>query len=134
MTRKLPLFFFLIVAMHLALVGCKSAPVMVQPEGIDISGMDKSKVESAIRAALDSRGFIYEGQKNQVIKTTWNKGRHSATWGIDYSGDEVVIEYVNSTELSYYEEGGQQYIHRTYNSWTNTLRADISREIGKLRD
>eukprot|EP00752_Nemacystus_decipiens_P015801 g14111.t1 len=107
---------------------------MMQPEPVDIKGLDKAKVRKAVFAAVEQRGFIFESGTDTSMQVGWARGRHKATWKIDYAGEQATISYVSSEELSYNEDAeGNPYIHRTYNSWTTNLRSDVAREIGKLR-
>ncbi|MEM6550599.1 MAG: hypothetical protein AAF750_00480 [Planctomycetota bacterium] len=136
MTRVLPLL--LVATLCLSVAACQSSGVkgtpMIEPAPVDITGLDKDKVSKAVFAAVESRGFIFESGTSTSMQVGWARGKYTATWEIDFAGDEVILSYVDSQELSYNEDAeGNPFIHRTYNTWTTNLRSDIAREVGKLR-
>jgi hypothetical protein len=115
-------------------VGCKSRNLLVQTAPISIEGLDKTKVENAIKAAIPRRGWIMEKNEGQVIRArNLIRGKHTVVIDVDYSGDAIKIEYVESQNLDYQKEGDVEYIHKNYNVWTDYLRQDIAVEIGRLR-
>lgn len=144
MTRTLPIFF-LLAAICLPMGACKTTgssdrpagvkgEPLVTPEPIDIKGLDKDAVSKAVFAGIESRGFIFESGTKTSMKVGWVRGRHSAKWNIDFAGDKLTIDYLDSQELDYNQDAsGNPYIHRTYNAWTTNLRGDLAREVGKLR-
>lgn len=133
MTRSATLIAMLFV-FGLTICGCKSRPVLTDPVPVGIAGLDKSKVEGAILEALPNRGWELTGKQGQVI-TAQNiiRGQYTVVVNIDYSGNEILIKYVDSANLDYAEEDGVQYIHQSYNNWVSYLRQDIAVRIGPLR-
>lgn len=133
MTRSITLFALLFV-FCIPLCGCKSRPVLTDPAPVGIAGLDKDKVERAILTALPNRGWEML-EKNGQVMTVQNiiRGQYTVVLNIDYSGDEIKIKYVDSTNLDYAKENGVQYIHQSYNTWVSYLRQDIAAQVGPLR-
>ncbi|MGB0766540.1 MAG: hypothetical protein ACPGYV_02385 [Phycisphaeraceae bacterium] len=118
----------------LPMVGCKSRTQVTAPQPIPIEGIEKPKVEGALRTAIPKRGWAVDTKQGQVI-TASNliRGRHKVVVDIDYASDAILIQYADSENMDYVKEGDVEYIHKNYNVWVNYLRQDIAAEISTLR-
>ncbi|MEM8494828.1 MAG: hypothetical protein AAF663_05525 [Planctomycetota bacterium] len=133
----------LILALLLPMVACNSSgsgtakirgTLIESPPPIDITGLEKSRVEKAIVGSLPKRGWEYLGKQGQTIDASiFVRGKHTAVISIDYGSDEILIDYVDSTNLDYQQVGDLEYIHKNYNTWVGLLRQDIAVSVSSLR-
>ena len=118
----------LLIALALfGLAACTSKPLL-QPQVALPPDREFSQVEmqQAIVAALEARhwrvGRIDTGRINAAISV---RKRHHAAIVVEYTPFDFAIHYRNSQGLEY--EDGE--IHRNYNRWVNSLRAEILHQL-----
>jgi hypothetical protein len=125
MTRSLRTLFI-----ALALVGlgaCTSKPLL-QPEVKLPAEREFSQVQlqQAIVSALEARRWqVQRVEPTQVLASIDVRQRHRAWVSVDYSPFGFQIRYRDSQGLEY--EDGK--IHRNYNRWVNSLRAEILHQL-----
>lgn len=117
----------LIVLALCGLAACTSKPLLqphVQlPAERDIS---QAQLQQAIVAALEARRWQVDRVEPARIQASIDvRQRHQARVDIDYSPFGFHIRYRDSHGLDY--QDGE--IHRNYNRWVNSLRAEILRQL-----
>ena len=125
MTRALKTLLLALTLFGLA--ACTSKPLL-QPEVKLPAEPEYSQVQlqQAIISALEARRWQVERVEPRQIQASINvRQRHLARISIDYSPFGFLIRYRDSQGLEY--EDGK--IHRNYNRWANSLRAEILHQL-----
>ena len=125
MIRPLRVLFIALALFGLA--ACTSKPLL-QPEAKLPAEREFSQVQlqQAIVSALEARRWQVERVEPTQIQASINvRQKHLARVSIDYSPFGFQIRYRDSQGLEY--EDGK--IHRNYNRWVNSLRAEILQRL-----
>lgn len=115
----------------LGLTACTSKPLL-QPQVQLPTEREYSQVQlqQAIVSALEARHWqVDKIEPSQILASINVRQRHLANIGIDYNPSGFHIRYRDSQGLDY--KSGK--IHRNYNRWINSLRAEILHQL-KLPD
>jgi len=131
MSRRIVLMMFVVAFW---LVGCAtSAPVLDSPRAVDVPGnASMEEVEDAILDAMRNRGWAVHEKKRGEIIADLNVRSHFARVGITYNTGAIAIEYMDSRNLEYDVDGGEQRIHGNFNSWLTNLSNDIQRNLSYI--
>lgn len=110
------------------LIGCGTAPVLDSPRQVSVpAGADIGDVEEVILDALRGRGWGIAERTSGHIVADLNVRAHFARIDIRYDTDSIVLEYVDSRNLEYEVEDGEERIHGNFNGWLTNLVNDIER-------
>lgn len=122
--RNLLLIFFV----SFWLIGCGTTPVLDSPRQVSVpAGAGFDDVEEAILDALRGRGWGVAERSSGHIVADLNVRAHFARIDIRYDTESVVLEYVDSRNLEYEVEDGEERIHGNFNGWMTNLVNDIER-------
>lgn len=122
----------LLCAIAFTLPGCGRLQPMAVPS-FDIPVSSPSKVQEAIRTALQARGWAITKVTPGRIDASYRKtGGATANIAVKYSGPHITIEHVDSTGLEYSNTEFGTSIHRTYNNWMVKLQQDIQVAAGGM--
>ena len=116
----------LLVGALLAVTGCSSRQVQVYNvnNAAVPDGMSLADVKRSILQGCEARGWVCKDVDEDTIQgSIWVRGKHFAQVDIDYASDAYSIQYSDSKELMY--DGGENSIHKNYNSWVMNLNGDI---------
>jgi hypothetical protein len=125
MIRHLRILFIALALCGLA--ACTSKPLL-QPQAQLPAEREFSQVQlqQAIITALERRRWQVERvEPTQILASIDVRQRHHAQIAIDYNPADFTIRYRDSQGLEY--EDGE--IHRNYNRWVNSLRAEILHQL-----
>ena len=121
----------LVCALALGFTAC-ARQVPLQTPTFQAATSNEAITAKAIRAAFLKRGWAITRTQPGRMEATYRRGNGpSATVAVSYSGRNVTISYVDSSDLLYgVDSRGQKVIHKTYITWVTNLKNDIQIEIG----
>lgn len=124
------LAFAAVIALTLALIGCRTAPVYNVTEApVNASGkVSSNDVKKAIMAAGAGLGWQMKEVKPGHIVASLFLRKHSAVVDIPFSASNYSIIYKDSTELKY--DGSS--IHSNYNGWIQNLDHAIQSRLSAM--
>lgn len=112
-------------ALVLAVAACTTAKMM-HPAPVAVpSGLTRSQVATAVRAALIRRGWKITGSTANSYTAVLTGSDWEARIRTPYDTHQVGIEYVSSKGLKYSEAAGTETINRHWNNWMVALVHDI---------
>lgn len=131
----------MILPVLLVTVGAKPSKPMYEAPPIPISeNASVEQVAGAIEAALGTHGWtvdetkLAEGGTSEILSTLHIRV-HTLTMKFLFDNEEIRIEYVDSTNLSYQVDKKKgKLIHRNCTRWLNRLEAEVKTNLAKLSD
>ena len=88
-----------------------------------------AQVKTAIKIALQGRGWTHKEQAPGHIVATLVARKHEAKVDIRYDAREITIKYLDSVELNYEKTSDGEIIHQNYNGWIKNLERDIQAHL-----
>lgn len=122
--RTLRLWFFLLLALPLAVLAARAAPVM-DVEFAANPKLNTAEVGQAVKQALIGRRWAIAKEKGNSLEALQTSRGLSAKITVSWTKDTVSIKYLDSIGFDFREEGGQRLIHPNYNKWIGNLQKDI---------
>lgn len=117
-----------LVSAFVVLTACKTlAPIATPHEQIPTNmHLTSSEVKNLLVDTLANRRWEVQRVTDTQIFAKYNKqDKHQAYIVIDYSSKDFTIRYQDSYNLNY--RNGS--IHRNYNRWVETIRADFNSKL-----
>lgn len=117
----------LLAGLVLACAFAATAADLVEPGPVDIPGaLTQADVVKAIKNAIIRDKWAVEKEEPGHIVATFSPGPHVAKVNIAYTDKQVLVTYLDSSNLDYSEHDGHREIHRNYNKWVQHLANDIA--------
>ena len=127
MLRKLLLL--VLVAVSIALAGCGTDPLIDPPPMAIPAGRTAADVEQTVTAVASENGWFVVERKPGRLVLRYSPRDFWVNVEVHYDEQQIVIRYLDSSNLKYHMEGDHPNIHPNYNRWVNNLAHDIQNRL-----
>ena len=114
-----------------------SVPIENLPNNPAVAASGKvltlDEVKRTIQMAAMLKNWSLEDKGPGAMVATLNvRGKHTIMIDIAYTASSYSLNYNNSINMNYTQDGGMGIIHPNYNKWVQDLRKAIQIELLKL--
>ncbi|MCB0334685.1 MAG: hypothetical protein KDD62_00225 [Bdellovibrionales bacterium] len=122
--------YSVIACLLLVGVGCATAKLYTPNPIVVPTSVSKSTMRAAAVRALKNRGWLIEKDWEDKTEASVRSGSHLARIRVSYPGNQIKIQYLDSSDFKYSVKDGEAMIHRRYNHWVRLIEDDILASLG----